>query len=192
VNIVDGTLLFKDFKKGQVPSFKQFKKLQTSGAKFHKATNGGLASIEGQLGTFVKSSDADARYIKQSDAVVRGDGSVFSQTELITLVGKRVPVMTVPNLLAVEAENGKPRLFYVVNLSAGPISHTGCKEGPFGAAAGALQPGKHFFCLTGEEPVTVQLFTEGGNPTIATLTVSAIPTGQGEDAQYTAQVLVGT
>jgi hypothetical protein len=130
--------------------------------------------------------------------VVRGEGSVFSESRLIS-VGKRAPVMEVPGFIAVEAENGKPRLVYVVNRSGGALTHTGCGGSTggstFGAQAATLQPGKFFHCQTGEEePLTVQLFGEGPNPPVATLTVSSIPIpiGQGPDAQYTAQILIGT
>jgi hypothetical protein len=208
-NIVNGSLFFKDFHKGEVPSLEQFQKLQLTTERFKKVADrrfaegselttvkGEIDSIKGELGTYVKSADADARYLKVSDPVVRGDGSVFSASKLITLVGKRVPVLEVPNLVTIEAENGKPTLFYVVNQTGGALTHTGCGGGGGGSIGasppGVLQPGKFFHCPAGGEPTIVQLFGQGGNPIVITLTVSAIPTGQGADAQYAVQILVGT
>jgi hypothetical protein len=203
-DVVNGSLLFKDFHKGEVPSFAQFNKLKATTARFSRAAGGRFAgksdlatvkgevgAIKGELGSYLKSADADARYLKASDPVVHGAGSVFSETRLITVTGKRVPVMEVPGLVTVEAENGKPHLFYVTNQSGGPLTHTNCAEGPFGSPAGVVQPSQHFSCLTGDTPTAVQLFGEGATPIIATLTVSAITVGPGEDAQYTAQILVG-
>jgi hypothetical protein len=203
-DVLNGSLLFKDFHKGEVPSFAQFNKLKVTTERFSKAAGarfagksdlatvkGEVGAVKGELGSYLKSADADARYLKTSDPVVRGQGSVFSETRLITVTGKRVLVMEVPGLLTVEAENGKPRLFYVTNQTGGPLTHTSCGEGPFGSAAGVVQPGQRFSCLTGDTPTSVQLFGEGANPIIATLTVSAIGVGPGEDAQYTAQILIG-
>jgi hypothetical protein len=204
-DVINGSLLFKDFHKGEIPSLAQFNKLKATTARFSKAAGGRFAgksdlatvkgevgAIKGELGSYLKSADADARYLKASDPVVHGQGSVFSETRLITVTGKRVPVMEVPGLLTVEAENGKPRLFYVTNQTGGPLTHTSCNnEGPFGSPAGVVQPGQRFSCLTGAAPSSVQLFGEGASPIIATLTVSAIGVGPGEDAQYTAQILIG-
>jgi hypothetical protein len=203
-NIVNGSLFFKDFHKGEVPSLEQFQKLQLTTERFNKVANrrfaeevdlatvkGEVDSIKGELGTYVKNTDADARYLKVSDPVVRGDGSVFSESRLITELDKRVPVMTAPGIVTVEAENGKPRLVYVTNETAGPLTHTHCGEGASATAAGVVQPGKFFHCEITDVPLTIQLFGEGPNPTVATLTVSAIG-NLGENAQYTVQILVGT
>jgi hypothetical protein len=205
-DVVNGSLFFKDFHKGEVPSLAQFNKLQATTERFSKAAGkrfadasdlsavkGEVGAVQGELGSYLKSADADARYLKAGDPVVHGRGSVFSDTRLITVTGQRVPVLEVPGLLTVEAENGKPRLFYVTNESDWPLTHTSCEEGgAFGSPAGVLQPGQHFHCIAGTAPSSAQLFGEGADPVIATLTVSAIPVGSGEDAQYTAQILVGT
>jgi hypothetical protein len=158
-----------------------------------------VSEIKGELGTYVKSADADARYLKQSDAVVRGDGSVFSDSRLIPpFAGTRPTVLDVPGLIAVEAESGKPPLFYVVNRSAGPLTHTACEANLTGAAEGVIQPGQFFHCqvsvnqLGHLETSTVQLFSEGPEPVVITLTVSIIPVGQAKDQQYTAQALIGS
>jgi hypothetical protein len=194
-DVVNGSLLFKDFHKGEVPSFAQFNKLRASTERFSKAAGerfagkGDLATVKGEVGAIKGELGG---YLKTSDPVVHGRGSVFSETRLITVTGKRVPVMEVPGLVTIEAENGKPHLFYVTNQSGGPLTHTSCNEGPFGSAAGAVQPGEHFSCLTGDTPTSVQLFGEGAGPIIATLTVSAIGVGPDEAAQYTAQIVVGT
>jgi hypothetical protein len=77
-NIKNGSLLFEDFIKGEIPSGKQFKKLEASTGQFKKATNKSLSSIKGELGdiksqigdikselgSYIKGEAADARYIK--------------------------------------------------------------------------------------------------------------------------------
>ena len=187
-NVVNGSLFFKDFHKGEVPSFEQFQKLQRTSERFNKAAGarfagaselrtvkGEVGAIKGELGSYLKSADADARYLKTSDPVVHGEGSVFSETRLITVTGKRVPVMEVPGLVTVEAENGKPRALLRDQPDRRPADpHAIAAEGPFGSAAGVVQPGQHFSCLTGDAPSSVQLFGEGANPIVATLNVSAI------------------
>src|SRR3954447_576563 len=114
-DIVNGSLFFKDFHKGQVPSLEQFQKLQLTGERFKKLANtrfadqgdlnvlkGEIATVKGELGSYVKSTEADARYLKVSDSVVRGDGSVFSASRLIPpFAGKRASVLEVPGLLAI-------------------------------------------------------------------------------------------
>jgi hypothetical protein len=211
-NVVNGSLLFKDFHKGQIPSLEQFQKLKLATERYQKAADGRFAetsdlatvkgdvdAVKGVLGSYVKSTEADARYLKASESVVRGNGSVFSGSRPIPpFGGKRASVMEVPGLLAIEAENWKPRLFYVVNQTGGALTHTGCGGGggTFGASPGVIPPGKSFHCPVLEEPVTIQLVGEGPNPTIVTLTVSAVAVGQPQEgqvqeAQYTAQILVG-
>jgi hypothetical protein len=203
-NTKNGSLRFRDFHKGEIPSLDRFRKLQGTTERFKKvasrtfATESDLGAIKSELGGYIKMSEADSRYLKQSDPVVHGDGSVFSESRSIpAFAGKRDPVMGVPGLLTIEAENGKPPLFYVVNQTGAPPSHTACGGGGGGSIiggspAGVTQPGQHFHCPAGVEPATVQLFGEGPDPIVASLTVSAIPVGQTGDAQYTVQILVGT
>jgi hypothetical protein len=203
-NVVNGSLFFKDFHKGEVPSLDQL-----TTARFNKAAGGRFAeagelatvkgevdSIRGDLGSYVKSAEADARYLKLSDSVVRGDGSVFSASRLIPpFAGKRASVMEVPGLLAIEAENGTPRLGYVVNETGGPLFHTACGDsaggGGFNTGPGVVQPGQHFHCQVEAAPVTIQLFGEGADPLVVTLTFSSLELGQTGEANYTAQILVG-
>jgi len=208
-NVVDGSLMFKDLHKGEVPSLEQFQKLRLTTKRFKKVAGrrfagagelgkvkGEVDSITGELGTYLKGDVADARYLRQSDSVVRGDGSVFSESTLITAMGKRVPVMEVPGLLAVEAENGKPQLLYVTNRSGVPLFHTSGGEGGGGSPgtpAGLVQPGKFFIGVVGSFPASFQLFGEGDDPVIVTLTASAVLVPQtNEERHYTVQILVGT
>src|SRR6478735_6760332 len=49
-NVENGSLLFKDFKTGQVPSLGQFAKLDQSFFKYKKAVNNFKYDIKGELG----------------------------------------------------------------------------------------------------------------------------------------------
>jgi hypothetical protein len=73
--VINGSLSLQDFRKGQVPSLRQFKKLRGSAAHFQKSAQGEIVSIRGGLGNYLKSTDADGRFRKLSKPVVRGEGS---------------------------------------------------------------------------------------------------------------------
>src|ERR1041385_5054445 len=80
-NVDDGSLLFTDFKAGQIPSIKMFDKLDGSFFKYKKAVNsfkydvknelgdvnGDIGTIKGELPSYIKMSEADSRYIKMND-----------------------------------------------------------------------------------------------------------------------------
>ena len=216
-DVKNGSLVFEDFKSGEIVSSDLFVKYKKQITDFKQDVKGDVAGIKGELGTvklevdglqtevsgikgelgtYVKGEQADARYLKISDPVVRGDGSVFSESRLIPpFAGKRATVMDVPGLLAIEAENGTPRLAYVVNRTGGPLTHTGCGGGggsTGNSPAGVVQPGKFFHCAVEGVPLTIQFFGEGADPLVITLTFSSLELGQTGEANYTAQIVVGT
>src|SRR5215213_5351565 len=83
-NIIDGSLKLQDFHRGQVPSFRQYSKLKATENRFQNSAekqlttikgelgdvNGDIGTIKGELGSYVKTTDADARYIKMNDAIM--------------------------------------------------------------------------------------------------------------------------
>jgi hypothetical protein len=198
-HIVDGSLLFKDIKKGQVPSQHQFQKAQLrhkhfEKVVFHKYLSQDEASklyIKGEsLNDYIKHSEADARYIKMTDDVVRGDGSVFTETTLLGATSQQ-RLFSIAGLLDVDAVNGPSPHMLVTNNSGGPLTHTSCSDGAGGGtAAGVVAAGQSFSCPADDASQTVQLISEGANPTVATLSFSGVPAVQ-NSAQFTAQILIG-
>jgi hypothetical protein len=204
-NIADGSLLYKDFKKGEVPSFKQFVKLDETFFKYKKAVNsfkydadkklgdvnGDISTIKGELGGYIKLSDADARYIKMNDAIM-GDGSVFTATGE-SLVGKpAVRILDVPNLFTVDAAGP---VVTITNTSGGTLEVSKCPApgGQTTNGGGTLINGGTLVC-DGSSGFgqTVQLISAagtGGGPHVSTLNFSAIPTQGG--TLNTVQILIG-
>src|SRR6188472_100966 len=96
-NIIDGSLKLQDFHRGEVAAFDAFSKYKKATNQYKKATNatlghikgelgdvnGDISTIKGELGSYVKTTDADARYIKMNDAIM-GDGSVFTATQALS------------------------------------------------------------------------------------------------------------
>jgi len=190
-DVINGSLTIKDFHKGQIPSLKQFKRLAGGVAALEKSSQGQIDALRGDLGAYIKGSDADSRYRKLSEPVVTGEGSLSSATKLLSSSPSgRVPLMAVPGLISIEAENGKPRLIYVRNDSGIPISHGQCGSGINGGF-GVTQPGQHFLCELTALAMTVQLWTETGEPIVASLTASVLPIGETGTTEFTAQVLAG-
>ncbi len=193
-NIKNGSLLFEDFIKGEVASGKQFKKLDSSVTHFKKATNKSISTIKGeigdiksQLGSYVKGEAADARYLKLTDAVVRGDGSVHTASGLQT-GGAVLPLLSVQSLVTVEGIAGSQ--IRVTNTSGGPLTHSSCTNGQGQPIpAGTLQPGGSLTCSAIQTTQSLQLIGAGPDPAVMTLSFSGIPTQLG--TQDTVQILIG-
>jgi hypothetical protein len=193
-NIKNGSLLFKDFIKGEVVSGKEFKNFETSIKSYKQTTDASINTIKGevgeiknQLGGYIKSSDADARYIKLTDSVVRGDGSVFTATGQ-SLAGKpAVRLTAVPGMFTVDAAGP---VITITNTSGAPLTHSACMNAQGQSTpAGTLQAGGTLSCA-GDTAQTVQLIGAGGGSRVATLNFSSI-TPQGGASQNTVQILIG-
>jgi hypothetical protein len=195
-NIENGSLLFKDFKKAQIPSFKMFEKLDGSFSKYKKAVNnfkydvknelgdvnGDIGRIKGELGSYIKMNDADARYIKMGDAIM-GDGSVFNA---IKDAGGQdpVPIVSVPNLVTVDAMPAEQSI-RVTNTSDGNLTYSQC-GGLNGG--GTMAPGESVSCATGDHTDVMQLI---GGSAVTTLNFSSLPAVQAGARQYIIAILVG-
>jgi hypothetical protein len=205
-NIVDGSLLFKDFKKHQVPSYKQFQKVELSQRIFKKAILGRYYPkveidrlfIKGEstdyikrseISSYIKGSEADARYLKLSDEVVRGDGSVFTSSAVVG--DQRVRLLDVPGLFTVDATW---LTITITNTSGAPLTHTACVSGGQQISGGPLGQGEDLDCDGRDDVQTLQLIgtPPGGGPHVATLNFSSIPINPiPEDRQVTVQILIG-
>lgn len=198
-SIVNGSLLFEDFKKGEVVSAKQFQKVEIAFKK-HKSEvtkdistikgeistiKGEVSSIKGELGSYIKSSDADARYIKVTDDVVRGDGSVFTASTEAG-VGQKVNLLDVPAMFTVDATGP---VITITNESGSPLSHTDCGQ----TVAGTIAPGQSLSCPASTTGQTLQIIAAGagGGPHVSTLSFSGIPAVSGGGTQITVQILIG-
>jgi hypothetical protein len=194
-NVENGSLLFKDFKTGQIPSFKMFDQLDGAFSKYKKAVNnfkydvknelgdvnGDISTIKGELGSYIKLSDADSRYIKMNDAIM-GDGSVFTATQALGKGSSLVPLVEVPSLVKVDADDTQ---FKVTNTSGGVLTHSACNAGnPVGAT---LQPGATLTCPADSAAQTLQFVNGDGHVVTLNFSNVALPNG----AQATVQILVG-
>jgi hypothetical protein len=197
-NIKNGSLLFQDFKAGQVLSADAFFKYKKTETSFKKAVNGDLSTIKGELGdvngdisaikgelpAYIKMSDADARYIKMNDAIM-GDGSVFTATQAIPQGSNGVTLLDLPGLVKVEATTTDMK---ISNTGGGTLTHSSCGTvGKGGFGAGVMQPGDTLSCATGDHAEPVQFIS--GNGQVATVNLSnlAMPGG----SQATVQILIG-
>jgi hypothetical protein len=196
-NVINGSLLLEDFHKREVPSFTQFAKLKRSEARFNKATRASIDSIKGELGgirselgavkgeiasDYVKLSDADTRYLKVSDDVVRGDGSVFTASQLVDLQAQSfVPLLDVPGMVSVEAMGAAIR---IRNMSGGELGHSAC-----GNTAGTLPANGTVQCFAGGSTESIQFFS-WGREIAATVSFSSVP-GDAGTAQDIVQILIG-
>jgi hypothetical protein len=192
-NVVNGSLLYQDFAKGQVPSFNMFEKLDKSFTRFSKGfdntykpqfpeikgelntVNGDLNTIKGELGSFVKTGDA-----------IMGDGSVFTGDGLVS--NQLIGLLDVPNLVSVQGIGQKIR---ITNTSNGDLQHTACTDPQGGVIPpGTLVPTGFIECdATGGMTQSMQLFTGGVKPTVATVSFSSINLPSG--SQDIVQILVG-
>lgn len=179
-DIVDGSLLYKDFKKFQVPSETEFK-------HYEKVELRRVYPIVEIDRNFIKIKDADARYIKIEDLgtkVVQGKGSVFTATRLLPTVNK-VTLLDVPGKFTVDTTG--PTVT-ITNSSDAPLVMSSCSKGVGGASVGQLAPGASADCDdSNQAAMTLQLI--GGDGSVATLNYSAVSVQGG--TQSTVQILIG-
>jgi hypothetical protein len=197
-NIVDGSLLYQDFKQNQVPSQSQFAKFHAKFDSFQKAvfkkyltkTEAENTYIKGESNTYMKMNDADARYLKLSEPVVRGTGSVFTASGESLAAKPPVRLLDVPNAFTVDAQG--PTIT-ITNTSGSPFEVSKCSAPGGGTnGGGTLQPQGTLTC-DGSSGIAqaVQLIGAGpgGGPQVATLNFSSFSTQNG--SQDTVQILVG-
>ncbi len=209
-NVVNGSLFFEDFHKREVPSFRQFVKFKGSETRFNKLTNnsistikGELSNIKGELGDiktevstikgelvsgYLKTTDADSRYLKLSDDVVRGDGSVFTASKLVDPQAQTfTPLLTAPGMLQVDMLGQEIR---ITNVSGGDLGHTECSGGNI--PAGTLKNGQDIECfMDSGSTESIQFFSWGELEASATLSFSSVTDGQAQMTQNTVQILIG-
>jgi hypothetical protein len=205
-NVDDGSLLFKDFKAGQVVAsdvFVKYKKAITDFKQDVKVDNRTIkgelgdvklqvgdiktevSGIKAELGSYIKGEQADARYIKLSDSVVRGDGSVFTATQ--EAGGQNpVPILSVPGLVSVEALPAEQSV-RIKNIGSGNLAFSKCAGLNSG---GVLTPGQTVTCAAGQETDVMQLIGVG-SPETMTLNFTFFPAIQANTGLYTVQILVG-
>jgi hypothetical protein len=205
-DIKNGSLLFQDFKAGEVLSTDVFVKYKKAITDFKldvkgdirtikgelgdittsvDTVKGEVSAIKGELGSYIKGEQADARYLKLSDAVVRGSGSVFTATKFAD--GKTlVPLLSVPGLISVEALPGGTDI-RVTNVGSSALAHSQC--GGF-QGAGTLQPNQSVTCDITVETDVMQLIDVDSSET-ATLNFTFFPAIEGNSGLYTVQILVG-
>ena len=210
-DIVDGSLFFKDFHKGEVASSDAFLKYKKATTTFKKVTNanisnikGELVNIKGELGDikldvdtvkgelvsgYLKTVDADSRYLKLSDAVVRGDGSVFNAIKEVSNSGQQglVPLISVPGMINVDIVSGEQDI---------KITNTGGSDLLFSACSGflnggTLQPGQSVTCNIAAQSEVMQLIGAGAGSTVVTLNFTALPAVQVNGTKYIIAILVG-
>jgi hypothetical protein len=196
-NIENGSLLYKDFKKAQVPSFGQFDKLDESFIKYKKATNnfkydvknelgdvnGDIGTIKGELGSYIKMSDADSRYIKMNDAIM-GDGSVFTATKAFS-ANSLIGLLNVANLIKVDALAGGGGVL-ITNIGGDDLDYSSCTPPAGGPPTpGTLKPGESVSCATGQHTEAMQLINGSGGSQVVTLNFTKI------SGNITVQILVG-
>jgi hypothetical protein len=190
-DIKNASLLFKDFKSGQVYSqdqvdakFIKFKAANNTFVKIEDANNT-FVKIEDANNTFAKVNDVNNTFVKIEDAkneFVQGDGSVFTGFEALTGNGS-VNVLDVPGIVRAEgvfaagANSPQARL---TNLGTTPLHYASP------AGTGVIAPTQGILIGLNQ---TIQLISESSPPEIATLTVSGIPVGQTTD--FSAQALLG-
>jgi hypothetical protein len=193
-NIIDGSLKLQDFHRGEVAAFDAFSKYKKATTQYKKATNatlghikgelsdvnGDISTIKGELGSYIKTTDADARYIKMNDAIM-GDGSVFTGTQALGKGSSLTTLADLSGLIKVEATDVQ---FKVTNVSSGNLTHTACG---IGGAGGTLAPGASLTCGTGEAAQTVQFVNGDGHVVTLNFSNIALPNG----SQATVQILVG-
>jgi hypothetical protein len=191
-NIVDGSLLFKDFKKFEVPSYKQFQKVELDWRNSKKAILGDISNIKGEisgikseLGSYIKGESTD--FIKVTDDVVRGDGSVFTASKFVP-GGQVVRLLDVPGQFTVDATGP---VVTITNTSGSPLTYSSCTHGAGGTSPGTLGPTESTDCDDTDRAFTLQLVGTGpgGVPQVSTLNFSALQVQGG--VQSTVQILIG-
>jgi hypothetical protein len=199
-DIKNGSLLFQDFKAGEVLSNDVFVKYKKAIADYKldvkgdsaaikgelgdiktsvDGIKGELSSIKGELSSYVKLSDADSRYLKLSDSVVRGDGSVFTASAVFS-GGDPMPLLGVPGLIDVSAVDNA--VVKITNTSGSPLTHS--DFGP-NTPAGVLPAGQSLTLVLEDHILPLQLIGPGATPQVATLNMTSI------ESQVTVQILIG-
>jgi hypothetical protein len=186
-DIKNASLLFKDFKAGQIYSDNEvnhkFLKIEDANNTFWK-----LADANN---TFLKEADANNTFVKIEDAknqFVQGAGSVFTGFEALNGNGS-APILELLGMVRAEgviAAGQNAIQARLTNLGTTPLHYA------TGGTAGVIAPTQGV--LIGLAPnggggSTVQLISEGSPPEIATLTLSAIPAGG--TTNFSGQALVG-
>jgi hypothetical protein len=154
-----------------------------------------IGDIKGIQGSFIKSSDADARYLKLDASVINGDGSVHTATG--SQKGSEIlPLLDLPGVVNVVGLQGNK--IQITNNTGGPLTHTACPSGVQGGTipAGVLDPGASLTCDGSVSQLlpAVQLIGAGAKPLVMTLNFSSIdisPAGGGGTSQDTVQILIG-
>jgi hypothetical protein len=186
-DIKNASLLFKDFKSGQIYSDNEvnhkFLKIADANNTFWK-----LADANN---TFLKEADANNTFVKIEDAknqFVQGAGSVLTGFEAQEGTGEQT-VLELPNIvraagvITVGQNSIQARL---TNLGTTPLHYaTGNTSGVIPPTQGVLIG----LAPNGGGSSTVQLISEGSPPEIATLTLSAIPAGG--TTNFSGQALLG-
>lgn len=195
--IKNSSLLFKDFKAGQVYSDNEvnhkFLKIDEANATFWKLAdaNNTFIKIEDANNTFIKGDAANSTFLKIEDAkgqYVQGDGSVFTGFEAAAGNGA-VTVLDLPGIVRAEGVppgQQTPAQTRLTNLGTTPLHYA------TGAGGGVIAPTQGVLIGLGGGgggSATIQLISEGSPPEIATLTVSGILIGQ--TTNFSAQALLG-
>jgi hypothetical protein len=199
--VVNGSLLFEDFKKGEVVSSKVFQKVEIHFKKHDSYTDASLSSIKGEIGDIKSQIDGikgeissikgeSKDYLKVTDDVMRGDGSVL--TAMASVGAQKVRLAESPAMFTVDATGP---VVTITNTSGAPLSHTSCKDGQgVLVPAGSIAPGASFSCdMTGGGAQTVQLVGTGagGGPHVSTLNFSLLPGANPGSQTMTVQILIG-
>jgi hypothetical protein len=196
-DIKNASLLFKDFKSGQVYSqnqvdakFIHFKYANNTFIKQADA-NKTFIKIEDANNTFVKQADANNTFVKIEDAknqFVQGAGSVLTGFEALNGNGS-APILELPAMVRAEgviAAGQNSIQARLTNLGTTPLHYaTGGSSGLIAPTQGVLIA----LAPNGGGGSTIQLISEGSPPEIATLTLSAIPAGG--TTNFSGQALVG-
>jgi hypothetical protein len=181
-NIADGSLLYKDFKKFQVPSeaeFKHFQKVELRKV-YPKVEIDKIFAKHSDLDGYIKMSDADSRYIKLTDAVIQGKGSVFTASKLVAN-GQSVRLLDISGKFTVDTTGPTIR---VTNTGTDTLLHNACNGSP----ADSLAPGAHADCSSGGDAGVLQIINSQTGE-VATINYSAI--SQAAGTQSTVQILIG-
>jgi hypothetical protein len=215
-NVEDGSLLFKDFQKGQIPSFKMFDQLDESFFKYKKAVNnfkydvknelgdvnGDLSTIKGELGTikgelvsgYLKTTDADSRYLKVTDADSRylklSDPVVRGDGSVFsaTKFADGQSVVPILSVPGLISVDAVPGIeIKIKNIGSSDLAYSLCGGHQEG---GTLHPNESVNCDTTVETDVMQLIGVG-SPEMVTLNFTFFPAIEGNSGLYTVQILVG-
>jgi hypothetical protein len=197
--IKNESLLFKDFKSGEVYSDNQvnqkFLKINDAGKLYLKLDQASDIFIKRDEAnsTFVKNDDANKTFVKIEDAkkqFINGDGKVVTGFETST-GGAVAGVLEVPGFVRAEgvpaSQQVGPRA-RLTNLGSTPL-HYGT-----GGGAGVIAPGAtQEILISGNQggggSLTVQLTSEGATPTVGTLTLTGILISG--TTNFSGQILIG-